>query len=82
MKNREKYKKTIMELARGMEEGNFCMFKKDTCSHGSTKTLTETVVILLPVLGATCCFGYGLTKNAKNRRNPKLTGTLFRSTRL
>lgn len=28
MKNREKYKKTIMELARGMEEGNFCIFKK------------------------------------------------------
>lgn len=28
MKNREKYKKTIMELARDMEEGNFCMFKK------------------------------------------------------
>lgn len=28
MKNREKYKKTIMELARGMEEGSFCIFKK------------------------------------------------------
>jgi hypothetical protein len=28
MKNREKYKKTIMELARAMEEGNFCIFKK------------------------------------------------------